>query len=231
MTTLPAKTRLATIVHAPRIPVTPSSEGCALPAALHRDPASQGERHDPGAKHQPPERAGPRPSTPRSSTGELNQTGRVLLGMIAEGHGTGCADTKPRIGRSTRLFWGASVGGLYPELRRLTVAGLGSVRDDPRGESRRYSYTITAAGRQALTTYLAHRPIRTGPRDAQRGTAADCDSPACSLPAERLTLVHRMRDVCATATSSGSSSSRPKSRPANSTTSSIRATDRVRPRI
>jgi len=84
---------------------------------------------------------------------ELNNTARVLLGMIAEGHATGYA-IKAEIERSTRLYWGASVGGIYPELRRLTEAGLVSVCDDPRGGTRRHAYSLTAAGDKALTEWL-----------------------------------------------------------------------------
>jgi DNA-binding PadR family transcriptional regulator len=86
----------------------------------------------------------------------LNQTGRVLLGMIAEGHTTGYA-IKAEIERSTQQYWGASVGGIYPELRRLREAGLVSVRDDPRGGATRHCYTLTPAGRQALTRWLTDR--------------------------------------------------------------------------
>jgi PadR family transcriptional regulator, regulatory protein AphA len=91
------------------------------------------------------------PARPAAET--LNNTARVLLGMIAEGHSTGYA-IKAEIERSTRLYWGASVGGIYPELRRLTAAGLVSVCDDPRGNTRRHSYTLTPAGREALTEWL-----------------------------------------------------------------------------
>jgi DNA-binding PadR family transcriptional regulator len=73
--------------------------------------------------------------------------------MIAEGHATGYA-IKAEIERSTRLYWGASVGGIYPELRRLRDAGLVSVRDDPRGGATRHAYTVTPAGRAALARWL-----------------------------------------------------------------------------
>ena len=89
-----------------------------------------------------------------ASSDELNQTGRVLLGMIAEGHSTGYA-IKAEIERSTRNFWGASVGGIYPELRRLAKAGLVSVRDDPRGGARRHAYSLTDAGAGALSDWLS----------------------------------------------------------------------------
>ena len=91
------------------------------------------------------------PTRPAAET--LNNTARVLLGMIAEGHSTGYA-IKAEIERSTRLYWGASVGGIYPELRRLTEAGLVSVCDDPRGATRRHSYTLTTAGHEALSAWL-----------------------------------------------------------------------------
>jgi DNA-binding PadR family transcriptional regulator len=84
----------------------------------------------------------------------LTNTGRVLLGMIAEGHATGYA-IKAAIDRSTSLYWGASIGGIYPELRRLEQAGLVSSRDDFRGGTRRHAYRLTQAGRGALHGWLA----------------------------------------------------------------------------
>jgi PadR family transcriptional regulator AphA len=92
-------------------------------------------------------RVSPAPAEP------LNQTARVLLGMIAEGHSTGYA-IKAEIERSTRLYWGASVGGIYPELRRLREAGLVSFREDPRGGATRHAYKLTRAGRTALGRWL-----------------------------------------------------------------------------
>lgn len=83
----------------------------------------------------------------------LNQTARIVLAMIAEGHGTGYA-IKAEIERSTRLYWGASVGGIYPELRRLTAAGLVIARDNPRGEATRHHYELTPEGHDALHRWL-----------------------------------------------------------------------------
>lgn len=90
--------------------------------------------------------AGPAPDA-------LNQTARIVLAMIAEGHTTGYA-IKAEIERSTRLYWGASVGGIYPELRRLAKAGLVTVRDDPRGDAVRHCYELTERGREALRGWL-----------------------------------------------------------------------------
>lgn len=120
----------------------------------------------------------------------LNNTARVLLGMIAEGHGTGYA-IKAEIERSTRLYWGASAGGIYPELRRLTQGGLVSVRDDPRGGATRHAYTLTRDGRRALSQWL-NDPCE--PRVEMRHEALLKLRFAGVLePAERLQIVHRMR--------------------------------------
>lgn len=101
-----------------------------------------------------PEPTASPPPASRAATAEpLTQTARVLLGMIAEGHATGYA-IKAEIERSTRLYWGASVGGIYPELRRLREAGLVAVRDDPRGGATRHAYTLTKAGRESLARWL-----------------------------------------------------------------------------
>jgi DNA-binding PadR family transcriptional regulator len=122
----------------------------------------------------------------------LTHTGRVLLGMIAEGHATGYA-IKAEIERSTRLYWGASIGAIYPELRRLERAGLVSSRDNYRGDARRHAYELTEAGRRALHGWL------TDPGGAlleMRHEALLRLRFAGVLPApEQLELVRRMRAV------------------------------------
>jgi PadR family transcriptional regulator AphA len=94
------------------------------------------------------------PSSPSPSpAAPLNQTARIVLAMIAEGHNTGYA-IRAEIKRSTRLYWGASVGGIYPELRRLTESGLITARDNPRGGAVRHHYELTDSGRKALHRWL-----------------------------------------------------------------------------
>ena len=53
----------------------------------------------------------------------LTPTARVILGMLALGARTGY-DIKRAIDLSTRFFWGASYGQIYPELHRLAERGL-----------------------------------------------------------------------------------------------------------
>ena len=52
----------------------------------------------------------------------LSPTARVILGLLSFEPRTGY-DIKRVTDRSTRFFWGASYGQIYPELRRLEAAG------------------------------------------------------------------------------------------------------------
>lgn len=83
---------------------------------------------------------------------ELTPTGRVILGMIHKGKRTGY-DIKALVDRSTRFFWAASYGQIYPELKRLEADGL--VRASaPEGGRRRTEYELTEAGEQALRDWI-----------------------------------------------------------------------------
>ena len=69
----------------------------------------------------------------------LTPTARVILGMLKLGVGTGY-DIKRIIDGSTRFFWTASYGQIYPELKRLRKAGLVTARQEPRGKVKRTVY-------------------------------------------------------------------------------------------
>jgi DNA-binding PadR family transcriptional regulator len=77
----------------------------------------------------------------------------VILGFLDFGPRSGY-DIKAAVEKSTRFFWAASYGQLYPELRRLAAAGLIEGESAPRGARRRTVYTITEAGREALRAWL-----------------------------------------------------------------------------
>jgi PadR family transcriptional regulator AphA len=83
----------------------------------------------------------------------LSPTARVILGMLRLGPRTGY-DIKRISDISTRFFWGASYGQIYPELRRLEAAGLVRSKEDPRGALRRRVYTLTSEGRRAVEAWL-----------------------------------------------------------------------------
>jgi len=83
----------------------------------------------------------------------LTPTARVILGMLKLGLGTGY-EIKRVIDGSTRFFWTASYGQIYPELKRLRRAGLVRAEQDPRGKVKRTVYSLTPKGEQALRDWL-----------------------------------------------------------------------------
>lgn len=85
---------------------------------------------------------------------ELSKTAVVILGMLGRQPRSGY-DIKQAVDRSTRFFWAASYGQLYPELKRLETAGLVASHAEPTGGRRRQVHRLTAAGRRALLGWLA----------------------------------------------------------------------------
>ena len=83
----------------------------------------------------------------------LTSTGRVILGMVAQGRRSGY-EIKQLVDHSTRYFWAASYGQIYPELRRLEQQGLIRGRSDPSGARAKMAYELTPAGEQALREWL-----------------------------------------------------------------------------
>jgi len=73
--------------------------------------------------------------------------------MIRIGVRTGY-EIRRRVEVSTRFFWAASNGQIYPELRRLEAAGLVRGHEDPTGERQRKVFALTAAGEEALHAWL-----------------------------------------------------------------------------
>src|SRR2546430_14401550 len=67
-----------------------------------------------------------------ASAQDLTPTGRVILGMLRLGKRTGY-EIKQIVDVSTRFFWAASYGQIYPELKRLEERGLVGSRSEPTG--------------------------------------------------------------------------------------------------
>jgi DNA-binding PadR family transcriptional regulator len=84
---------------------------------------------------------------------ELSATGKVILGFLGLGFRTGY-DIKSTVDKSSRHFWAASYGQIYPELKRLEEAGLVRGADDPSGGRARRVYELTPAGERALDGWL-----------------------------------------------------------------------------
>jgi DNA-binding PadR family transcriptional regulator len=88
---------------------------------------------------------------------DLSPTAYVILGMVSREPRSGY-EIKGLVDNSTRFFWAASYGQIYPELRRLSEAGLVAGVDAPRGERKRTVYAITAEGEAELKAWLRQPP-------------------------------------------------------------------------
>ena len=84
---------------------------------------------------------------------ELSKTSYVILGMLRLGRRTGY-EIKSLVDVSTRFFWAASYGQIYPELARLEERGLVRGEDDRSNGRRRRAYELTPAGERALHAWL-----------------------------------------------------------------------------
>src|SRR6266581_3792258 len=84
---------------------------------------------------------------------KTNAVTPVVLGLLCLGPRSGY-DIKTVVDRSTRFFWAASYGQIYPELRRLEDEGLIEGEDAPTGGRNRRVYKLTKTGREALVDWL-----------------------------------------------------------------------------
>ena len=88
---------------------------------------------------------------------QLSATAYVILGFVRKGPKSGY-EIKALVDNSTRFFWAASYGQIYPELKRLAEAGLIVGSDSPTGGRKRTVYEITADGEEELRNWLRQRP-------------------------------------------------------------------------
>jgi PadR family transcriptional regulator, regulatory protein AphA len=88
---------------------------------------------------------------------QLSSTAYVILGMIRGAPKSGY-EIKSVVDETTRFFWAASYGQIYPELKRLSEAGLVAGVDTPTGGRKRTVYEITADGEEELKAWLRQPP-------------------------------------------------------------------------
>ena len=95
---------------------------------------------------------------------QANAVTWAVLGLVAMEPRSGY-DVKRIVDKSVRLFWAASYGQIYPELRRLEAAGWIEGGDEPRGGRSRRVYSITPEGRRELQKWLHGHETRIELRD------------------------------------------------------------------
>src|ERR1700710_1217453 len=88
---------------------------------------------------------------------QLSPTAYVILGMIRGAPKSGY-EIKAVVDETTRFFWAASYGQIYPELKRLSEAGLVEGVDSPTGGRKRIVYEVTADGEAELKAWLRQPP-------------------------------------------------------------------------
>jgi DNA-binding PadR family transcriptional regulator len=122
----------------------------------------------------------------------LTKTSYVILGMLELGKRTGY-EIKSLVDVSTRFFWAASYGQIYPELARLEDLGLVKGEADSSNGRRRKAYELTKAGQRALREWLtSDEPLHIELR--HEGALKFFFSDSLNAE-EQLELVRRVRDT------------------------------------
>src|SRR3954453_4987361 len=133
---------------------------------------------------------------------DLSPTAYVILGMLRDQPRCGY-EIKSAVDNSTRFFWAASYGQIYPDLRKLSEAGLIEGRPDPRGDRKGVEFKLTPAGREELRNWLRRPPQTFETRDEGLlklffSDAVEPDDAAATLRAMRehhRGVVERLRDI------------------------------------
>lgn len=120
----------------------------------------------------------------------LSPTAYVILGMVREQPRSGY-EIKAMVDSTTRFFWAASYGQIYPELKRLAEIGLVVGSDAPTGGRRRTVYEITADGEEELKAWLRRAPDTFETRDEG---LLKLFFAAALEPEEAVQIVRAMRD-------------------------------------
>jgi PadR family transcriptional regulator AphA len=141
---------------------------------------------------------------------DLSPTAYVILGMLRTTPRSGY-EIKAIVDHSTRFFWAASYGQIYPELRRLAKAGLIEGTAAPRDGRKRTVYKITAAGRKELRAWLRKPPEIFETRDegllklffAGALPPAEAVNTLRAMREHHLGVVERLREIEPMATAAG----------------------------
>jgi len=93
-------------------------------------------------------------------------TANAILGLLALRKEWSTWELTTQLRRNMRFFWPRAESQIYAEVKALVERGWAGDRETFVGRRARTSYTITAAGRRALTAWLATPP---------KATALECE--------------------------------------------------------
>lgn len=132
----------------------------------------------------------------------MNGIRAVILGFLSRSELSGY-EIKQKVDHTTRFFWAASYGQIYPELRRLEEEGLVVGRASPRGQRARTVYRVTSAGRAELRRWLEAPEATTELRDvgllkvffADLGGRAGMRAAVRGIRQEREATLERLRAI------------------------------------
>lgn len=127
------------------------------------------------------------------SEDRFSNVAHVILGLLAtKGAGSLSGyDIKQWIDKSVRFFFAASYGQIYPELKKLSEAGLVEGEGSATGGRARTIYSITDAGHEELRGWLLEANSRIEMRD--QGILRIFFSDELPLK-QRLEMIHQLRD-------------------------------------
>ncbi len=94
----------------------------------------------------------------------VSNVGHVILGFLTREPRSGY-DIKQAVDTSTRFFFAAGYGQIYPELKKLEQAGLVIGTEKSQGARARTEYEITPAGTEALTQWVLEPENKIDMRD------------------------------------------------------------------
>lgn len=93
----------------------------------------------------------------RENSRELSATSFAILGLLALKRWS-TYELAKQMRRTFHYFWPRAESNLYVEPKKLVAHGLARAEAEPHGKRRRTVYSITPAGRRALTAWLAEPP-------------------------------------------------------------------------
>lgn len=123
----------------------------------------------------------------------LSTTSYAILGQLNLRPWTAYELTK-HLRRNLHYFFPRAESGIYGEFKKLVAQGLATGEVSARGNRRRTTYTITPAGREALSAWLATSPERAFALDSE-GLLRVMYAPAGTLADLRRTVAQFASDA------------------------------------